>query len=73
MYIYEYIYIYVYIYILLYLLYSLDNCHTKLFTLNCHTLSLFPNIEIPRKVVKYHGLTPLLFGEIFDLKNLVEF
>ena len=39
-----------------------------LFGGNFHVLGLFRKFEIGRKIVKNHGLTPLLFGEIFDLK-----
>ena len=32
---------------------------------NFHSLLVFRKFEIGRNVVKNHGLTPLLFGEIF--------
>ena len=36
-----------------------------LFGSNFHILALFRKFENGRKIVKNHGLTPLLFGEIF--------
>ena len=39
-----------------------------LFGGNFHILCLFRKFEIGWKIVKNHGLTPLLFGEIFHLK-----
>ena len=36
-----------------------------IFDPNVHILGLFRKFEVGRKIVKNHGLTPLLFGEIF--------
>ena len=43
---------------------------TILFGLNFHIFALFRNFQIGRKIVKNHGLTPLLIGEIFQLQKL---
>ena len=43
-----------------------------LFGRNFRILGLFPKVEIGRKIVENHGLTPLPFGEIFRPKNLSE-
>ena len=41
-----------------------------LFGLNFYILGLFGKFEIGRKIVKNHGLTPLLFGKIFPAEKL---
>ena len=41
-----------------------------LFGPNFQILSIFQKFEIARKIVKNHGLTFLLFGEIFRAQNL---
>ena len=41
-----------------------------LFCRNFRILGLFPKVEIARKIIKNHGLIPLLFGEIFRPQNL---
>ena len=40
-----------------------------LFGPHFHIFTLFRKFQIARKIVKNHGLTPLLFGEIFPLQN----
>ena len=35
-----------------------------LFDSNFHIIALFRKLEIGRKIVQNHGLTPLLFGDI---------
>ena len=41
-----------------------------LFGRNFHILGLFRMFEIGREIFKNHGLTPLLFGEIFRPQKL---
>ena len=43
---------------------------TKLKSLNFRILSLRRKFEMGQKFVKNHGLTPLLLGEIFRLRNI---
>ena len=42
----------------------------KFFSQIHHILGLFLNFENGRKIVKNHGLTPLLFGQIFWTRKL---
>ena len=50
-----------------------DNATTILFALNVYILAVFRKFKIGRKIVKNRGLTPLLFGEIFQPKNYVKY
>ena len=55
---------------------SLQNYSFKskanLFRLNLYILSLFRQSEIDRKIAINHGLTPLLFCEIFRPEKITE-
>ena len=44
-----------------------------LFGPNVYILAIFGKFEIGLKIVKNHGLTPLLFGEIFHLNNYLKY
>ena len=43
-----------------------------LFGRNLYIFGLFRKFKIGREIVKNHGLTPLLFGEIFRPEKLSE-